>query len=237
MRRFDHEMGEHLDDLLELSLRGRDVAPTGPARGGDPQHRGAEAAHPGDPRAGRARAAAARRAGQRDHGGVRHPAVEAHRRPAQAVRGRDRARRAGRTPRGRLLHRVPAQERRGLEAGATWLGPADAGFEVGHATIAAGDSATRQLWPPPPRPSPACESRCWRASVSNVDSTTPSRSFVMSRRWSVSSRRSSSKVEALVDAVEALGRRRIETLAHLLADALQDLDRDVRAGHRLPPSR
>ena len=32
VRRFDHEMGEHLDDLLELSLRRRDLAPAGAAR-------------------------------------------------------------------------------------------------------------------------------------------------------------------------------------------------------------
>ena len=114
VRRFDHEMGEHLDDLLELSCA--DVTSRRPGRREEAIRNieALEAAHPGDPRAGRARAAAARRAGQRDHGGVRHPAVEAHRRAAQAVRGRDRARRAGGAPRGRLLHRVPAQERRGL---------------------------------------------------------------------------------------------------------------------------
>ncbi len=90
--------------------RRRDLAPPGTAAGGGPQHPRAQGADPGHSRPRRARAAAAAWARQHDHGDLRPAAVEADRRPAQAVRGGRRARRAGRAPRRRLLRRLPARQ-------------------------------------------------------------------------------------------------------------------------------
>jgi poly(A) polymerase len=98
VRRFDREMGEHLDDLLALS---RAAAADQPAAD----------AHPRPARARRQAAAAADGPRHVDRRAVRHPAVAADRRPQAGARGGLRARRARGAPRGRLLPRLAGEER------------------------------------------------------------------------------------------------------------------------------
>ena len=115
VRRFDHEMGEHLDDLLDLSRA--DVTSRRPGR-----RQEAVRQHPRAARSASWRSATLDARVPPLPPGLGNAIMEAFslppskrdRRPAQAVRGRDRARRAGGAPRRRLLRRVPAQERRGL---------------------------------------------------------------------------------------------------------------------------
>jgi poly(A) polymerase len=110
VRRFDHEMGPNLEELLDLSRA--DVTSRRPGRRQEAVGNiHAQGAHPGDPRAGRARAAAATGPRQRHHGDVRPAALEAHRRSAQAVRGGRRARRPRGAARGDVLRRLPARAR------------------------------------------------------------------------------------------------------------------------------
>ena len=74
MRRFDHEMGEHLDDLLDLSRA--DVTSRRPGRragGGRATSTRCKERILAIRDARRARAAAAAGPRQRDHGGVRLP--------------------------------------------------------------------------------------------------------------------------------------------------------------------
>ncbi len=106
VRRFDHEMGEHLEDLLDLSRADVTSRRPGPPAGGGGEHSRAQGAHPGDPRARRAHPAAAARPGQRDHGGVQPAAVAARGRHPQAVPRRRRAGRARGAPRRRVLRRL-----------------------------------------------------------------------------------------------------------------------------------
>ena len=110
VRRFDHEMGENLEDLLDLSRA--DVTSRRPGRRQEAVGnihalkerilaiRELDARVPPLPPGSR----------QRHHGDVRPAAVEADRRPAQALRGGRRARRARGAPRRRLLRRVPARQ-------------------------------------------------------------------------------------------------------------------------------
>ena len=214
VRRFDHEMGEHLDHLLELSCA--DVTSRRPGRR-EEAIRNIEAL--------RQRILAIRVLDARVPplpAGLGNAIMEAFAIPPSKRIGELRKLCEDAIERGELEERREADYYIAYlrKSGAVWrptrlehptIETGTARRQPAAAAVAASAAAFASLW-----------SRAAGASVSNVDSTTPSRSFVMSRRWFVSARRSSSRRRhrTLVDVSNA-GRRN-RTLAHLLADALQD---------------